>query len=108
MVLAMVPAAPPTWKSQPATSCPAPISAMVPYLARSRLSSSAFCSVVVCGSTIPGIVGERTRDCNRPAHRYPLTLPPPPMGERDAEREGRRVYLIPLHRLGGEGRVRGR
>src|SRR2546422_8349626 len=47
MVLAMVPAAPPTWKSQPATSCPAPISAMVPYLARSILSSSAFCSVVV-------------------------------------------------------------
>src|SRR5712691_7336991 len=47
MVLAMVPAAPPTWKSQRATSCPAPISAMVPYLARSRLSSRAFCSVVV-------------------------------------------------------------
>ena len=33
MVLATVPAAPPTWKSQRATSCPPPISAIVPYLA---------------------------------------------------------------------------
>ena len=34
MLLAMVPAAPPTRKNQRATSCPAPISANVPYLRR--------------------------------------------------------------------------
>src|SRR5262245_51359000 len=45
MVLATVPAAPPTWKSQRATSCPPPISAIVPYFARSRLSARAFSSV---------------------------------------------------------------
>src|SRR5438046_9435063 len=41
----MVPDAPPTWKNQRATSCPAPISANVPYLFGSRLIWSAFCSV---------------------------------------------------------------
>src|SRR6267378_989861 len=45
MLLAMVPDAPPTWKNQRATSCPAPISANVPYLFGSRLIWSAFCSV---------------------------------------------------------------
>src|SRR5688572_18202320 len=42
MLLAMVPAAPPTRKNQRATSCPAPISANVPYLLGSRLICSAF------------------------------------------------------------------
>src|SRR5271157_969085 len=42
MVLAIVPAAPPTRKNQRATSCPAPISANVPYLLGSRLICSAF------------------------------------------------------------------
>src|SRR5262249_12173374 len=37
MLLAIVPAAPPTRKNQRATSCPAPISANVPYLDLSRL-----------------------------------------------------------------------
>ncbi len=37
MLLAMVPAAPPTRKNQRTTSCPAPISANVPYLRASRL-----------------------------------------------------------------------
>ena len=45
MLLAIVPAAPPTWKNQRTTSCPAPISANVPYLRRSRLMASAFCWV---------------------------------------------------------------
>src|SRR5438477_2745398 len=45
MVLAIVPAAPPTRKNQRATSCPAPISANVPYLPGSRLMWSAFWSV---------------------------------------------------------------
>src|SRR5262245_6213108 len=47
MVLATVPAAPPTTKNQRATSWPAPISAIVPYLLLSRLSASAFSCVAV-------------------------------------------------------------
>src|SRR5712692_5774607 len=92
MVLAMVPAAPPTWKSQPATSCPAPISAMVPYLARSRLSSSAFCSVVVWWSTMTGIVGDPPNDCNRARARLP---PHPALSPDGGEgcREVRRSLL---------------
>src|SRR6266850_4785539 len=42
MALATVPAAPPTAKNQRATSCPAPISASVPYQLVSRLSCRAF------------------------------------------------------------------
>src|SRR4029453_19426830 len=42
IVLATVPAAPPTAKNHRPPSWPAPISAMVPYQARSRLSWSAF------------------------------------------------------------------
>ena len=42
MVLAMVPAAPPTRKNQRTTSWPAPISANVPYRRGSRLIVSAF------------------------------------------------------------------
>src|ERR1043165_5375804 len=45
IVLATVPAAPPTEKNQRATSCPPPISARVPYLVASRFSASAFCRV---------------------------------------------------------------
>src|SRR4051812_37072315 len=45
MLLAMVPAAPPTWKNQRTTSWPAPISAKVPYLRGSRLMANAFCWV---------------------------------------------------------------
>src|SRR5437660_8002166 len=42
MLLATVPAAPPTRKNQRTTSCPAPISAKVPYQRGSRLIRSAF------------------------------------------------------------------
>src|SRR5439155_22846727 len=51
MVLATVPAAPPTRKNLSATSCPAPISAKVPYFAESKLIWSAFSSVPIsiCG-----------------------------------------------------------
>src|ERR1700712_2981245 len=42
MVLATVPAAPPARKNQRATSCPAPISATVPYQRGSRLIRNAF------------------------------------------------------------------
>src|SRR6266545_6072118 len=45
IVLAMVPDAPPTWKKQLATSCPAPISANVPYLVGSRLTLRALSRV---------------------------------------------------------------
>src|SRR6516225_9920069 len=41
MLLATVPAAPPTLKNQRTTSCPAPISANVPYHRGSRLILSA-------------------------------------------------------------------
>src|SRR6185437_6392496 len=46
IVLAIVPDAPPTRKNQRATSCPAPISANVPYLWGSRLIWRAFWSVL--------------------------------------------------------------
>src|SRR6185436_10580438 len=46
MLLAMVPEAPPTRKNQRATSCPAPISANVPYFVWSRLICSAFWCVL--------------------------------------------------------------
>src|ERR1700728_75131 len=42
----MVPEAPPAWKNSRATSCPAPISAKVPYFGPSKLTVSAFCVVV--------------------------------------------------------------
>ena len=42
MDLAIVPEAPPAWKNSRATSCPAPISANVPYFGASRLIVSAF------------------------------------------------------------------
>src|SRR5206468_6070880 len=47
MVLAIVPAAPPTRKNRRATSWPAPISAKVPYLVTSRLIWRAFSSVPI-------------------------------------------------------------
>src|SRR3989441_10894168 len=46
IVFATVPAAPPTRKNQRATSCPAPISAKVPYFAASTLMRSAFSCVL--------------------------------------------------------------
>src|SRR5262249_52021030 len=52
MVLATVPAAPPTEKNHRATSWPAPISANVPYVFASRLSASAFCRVPVAFSMV--------------------------------------------------------
>src|SRR6478735_5117935 len=42
MLFAIVPDAPPTRKNHRATSCPAPISAKVPYLVLSRLIWTAF------------------------------------------------------------------
>src|ERR1700730_1819596 len=64
MLLATVPAAPPTRKNQRATSWPAPISAMVPYLPLSRLSASAFCRVPVGCASTPPIVRDPLRLCN--------------------------------------------
>src|SRR6266498_4835830 len=64
MVLATVPAAPPTTKNQRATSWPAPISAIVPYLLLSRLRASAFCLVLVGRASMPRIVIEQSRVCN--------------------------------------------
>src|SRR5687768_7679658 len=45
MLLAIVPAAPPTRKNQRTTSCPAPISANDPYRRGSRLTAKALRSV---------------------------------------------------------------
>src|SRR5438876_10863919 len=64
MVLATVPAAPPTTKNQRATSWPAPISAIVPYLHLTRLRASAFCLVPVGRASMAGIVRERSLVCN--------------------------------------------
>src|SRR5258705_6763725 len=54
IVLAIVPDAPPTRKNQRATSCPAPISANVPYLPGSRLICSAFWFVETISRVISG------------------------------------------------------
>src|ERR1700693_2210050 len=54
MVLATVPAAPPTWKNQRATSWPAPISARVPYAAGSRFRARAFSRVLGCAMSMRG------------------------------------------------------
>src|SRR6266508_1462196 len=50
MLLAIVPDAPPTRKNQRTTSCPAPISANVPYQRGSRLILSAFECVSIVSS----------------------------------------------------------
>src|SRR5437016_12834812 len=50
MLFATVPAAPPTRKNQRTTSCPAPISAKVPYQRGSRLIFSAFECVSIVSS----------------------------------------------------------
>src|SRR5213595_1692735 len=50
MLFAIVPAAPPTRKNQRTTSCPAPISANVPYQRGSRLIFSAFECVSIVSS----------------------------------------------------------
>ena len=47
MVFATVPAAPPTWKNQRATSWPAPISAKTPYRAASTLMRKALSWVLM-------------------------------------------------------------
>src|SRR5437867_2468401 len=54
MDFATVPAAPPTRKNHRATSCPAPISAKVPYLVGSRLTCSAFWCVSIPSSSGTG------------------------------------------------------
>jgi len=54
MVLAMVPAAPPTRKNQRATSWPAPISANAPYVVWSRLICNAFSCVLRTGRLAAG------------------------------------------------------
>src|SRR6476660_3479300 len=53
MLLAIVPAPPPTRKNQRTTSCPAPISANVPYQRGSRLIFNAFeCVSIVSSFTL--------------------------------------------------------
>src|SRR5580765_5299922 len=88
MVLATVPAAPPTTKNHRATSWPAPISAIVPYLLLSRLRDSAFCLVLVGRASMPGIVCEPSVVCNAVCRQSPgggggvggRPPPPPPPG----------------------------
>src|SRR5690348_8797965 len=63
MVFAIVPDAPPTRKNLRATSCPAPISAKVPYLAESRLMRRAFSSVPI---SIWGFIHFSTDDSQPP------------------------------------------
>src|SRR5438093_5807832 len=83
MLLAMVPAAPPTWKNQRATSCPAPISAMAPYFAGSRLIASAFCRVLGAASSmrepLQGGLGAAVRRHRHPLIDYRRSVPVPGM-----------------------------
>src|SRR6266478_8836793 len=62
MLLATVPAAPPTRKNQRTTSCPAPISAKVPYQRGSRLILSALEWV----SIVASFISVRTEDVLNP------------------------------------------
>src|SRR5437588_11188764 len=57
MLFAIVPAPPPTRKNQRTTSCPAPISANVPYQRGSRLIFSAF----ECVSIVSAFTSQQTQ-----------------------------------------------
>src|SRR5213594_3516354 len=93
MVLAIVPAAPPTTKNQRATSWPAPISAMVPYLLLSRLRASAFCLVLVGRASMPGIVRERSLLCNGARRFEACRQSPGGVGEFPPRTTPRRIRL---------------
>src|SRR5438445_7555979 len=87
MLLATVPAAPPTRKNQRTTSCPAPISAKVPYQRGSRLILSALEWVSIVSSFTsqqsyselqlvhqsPQGKAERSEDSRRGCHLWPRT-----------------------------------
>src|ERR1700682_5495883 len=98
MLLATVPAAPPTRKNQRATSCPAPISAMVPYLPLSRLSARAFCRVLVGRASIAPIVREQLGERNRGVC---VSRPRWALRTGDGDRERRRTRPAPGHGPGG-------
>src|SRR5579859_3318956 len=68
MVLATVPAAPPALKNQRETSCPPPISAMVPYVLASRFRASAFCRAPRVGVSILDLL-------ENPRHHQGLIVP---------------------------------
>src|SRR2546426_588568 len=104
MVLATVPAAPPTEKNQRATSWPPPISANVPYFVASRFSASAFCRVL---EAVLSMIA-RLLFLQPTASRISDRVGPTP--RRGAHRTGRRS-LPEYHwdrRLPREGRVTGR
>src|SRR5438270_10470176 len=87
MLFAIVPAAPPTRKNQRTTSCPAPISAKVPYQRGSRLILSALEWVSIVSSFTsqqsyselqlvhqsPQGKAERSEDSRRGCHLWPRT-----------------------------------
>src|SRR5258708_36577634 len=73
MLLAIVPAAPPTRKNQRTTSCPAPISAKVPYQRGSRLILSALEWVSIGSSFTEGETTKLPRGGN--ARVNSVTLP---------------------------------
>src|SRR5438105_5264792 len=70
MLFAIVPAAPPTRKNQRTTSCPAPISANVPYQRGSRLIFSA----LECVSIVSSFTSQQTQPVFR-AHDFHNLLP---------------------------------
>src|SRR6266513_602004 len=72
MLFAIVPAAPPTRKNQRTTSCPAPISANVPYQRGSRLIFSAF----ECVSIVYSFTGQQTRPVFRALNVQIVQQPP--------------------------------
>src|SRR3954447_10144356 len=93
MDFATAPAAPPARKNQRATSCPAPISAIVPYQRRSRLICNAFCSV-----STPASMRPPQRCCPRVAASVvgqapPLGCPRPRSPETLHGRRGSRLLL---------------
>src|ERR1700704_4966858 len=70
IVFAIVPAAPPTWKKRRATSCPAPISANVPYRLPSRLIWNAFLFVPRSISAFMRILQRRSKPPNLEGPKY--------------------------------------
>src|SRR6266568_7086579 len=90
MLFAIVPAAPPTRKNQRTTSCPAPISANVPYQRGSRLIFSAF----ECVSIVSSFTGQQTRPVFRALNVQIVHQPPQSKAWCDSDEETGQKFVL--------------
>src|SRR3954453_21950167 len=106
---ATVPAAPPARKNHRATSCPAPISAIVPYQRRSRLICRAFCKVSAptSMSPLPSGAAHAFRERRPQGRSGPAVVPRPATRSLALRTPGRRgpPRGPPLRRLEPLGHV---